>query len=207
VEGPSDKAVLETILSDLIERKYNDQVFIEIQDAGGGDRKVQLLENIPVRAADKIGSDSRIEVIVLPDLYPKNKGFPHENYDELKTGIFNKFRSRLSKKGITDSQLLENRFHVFCFKHDLEVLLLASSDALLNFVGLSKTSERWEIPVEDQNFDQPPKLIVRKIFQEAGLRYNETTDAVEILATVELGSLLESCPECFMPFVQYLEST
>ncbi len=59
----------------------------------------------------------------------KIKGFAHETFPELEHGILKKFEEALKKKQINDDSLKE-RFKVFCFKHDLESLILASESQL-----------------------------------------------------------------------------
>lgn len=76
-------------------------------------------------------------------------------------GIRENFTEALKVKGHGDDRL-KNRFKVFCFKHDLEALVLASGDALKALLGVKSLDVYWHEPVEDQNHDKPPKRIVEE---------------------------------------------
>ncbi|MFM6192849.1 hypothetical protein, partial [Planktothrix sp.] len=108
-----------------------------------------------------------------PYLYPPNKGFPHKTYQDLKAGIIAKFNQELTQKGLNDQRLIK-RFKVFCFKYDLEALVLASEAQLKTRLGLRKDQKfliSWTIPVEDQNHDQPPSRIVERLFKAYDKNY------------------------------------
>jgi hypothetical protein len=88
-----------------------------------------VLTKVPKRAAVIIRNDPSAIVVTMPDLYPKNKAFPHETFEELKAGIVKNFDSALQSKGRKVDARLRERFKVFCFKHDLEALVLAAEPA------------------------------------------------------------------------------
>lgn len=203
VEGPSDKAALGALLRELIEGKREEGISIEFFESPQGNKKQTLLTKIPLRAVDILCADRDSVVIALPDLYPQNVGFPHETYAELKAGIIGNFRKALATKNIADDRLVD-RFHVFCLKHDLEVLLLAAREQLLDRLGTSKPKVPWAETAEEQNHGNPPKRIVERLFAEHGKHYHEAIDAPMILARADYRIVAERCPECFKPFVAFL---
>lgn len=136
VEGPSDKAAMTALLGPLVEKKKLSGISIDFFDAPEGDRKGSVLTKVPKRAANIILNDPNAVVVALPDLYPKNKAFPHETVDELVRGILRNFESALHSKASKFDTRLKDRFKVFCFKYDLEALLLASEIALRDRLGL-----------------------------------------------------------------------
>lgn len=164
-----------------------------------------LVTKVPVRAVDILSTDPESVVVAVPGLYPKNVGFAHETCAELREGILGRFREALREKKIDDNRLLD-RFHVFCLKHDLEVLLLAAREELLGRLGTSKPKVVWAEPVEEQNHGNPPKRIVERLFAEHGNYYQEAVDAPLILAGADYRIIADRCPECFKPFVEFLES-
>lgn len=141
----------------------------------------------------------------MPDLYPKNRGFPHTTLGELVAGILRSFRSAMERKGVQDSRL-EERFKVFCFKHDLEALLLASFDSLKARLGVADLRKIWTLPVEDVDHGHPPKRVVEGLFESCGQRYRDTVDAPLILGHGQYEAIAEECPQCFKPFVLFLAS-
>ncbi|MGK7872345.1 MAG: DUF4276 family protein [Xenococcaceae cyanobacterium] len=135
-------------------------------------------------------------VVALPDLYPKNKGFNHETVEDLCTGIMSIFARKLQSKGFEDERLRKG-FKVFCFKHDLEALILADQSELQNRLGVDSLDVTWRIPVEDQNHDCPPSQVVKHLFQNFGKRYKKTVDAPWILGKTSYREIAERCPQCF----------
>ena len=87
VEGPSDKAAMEALLEPLLKERRQQGVAIDFLPAPGGDRKKSLLLKVPERAVNILASQSKTLVAVVPDLYPRNRGFPHESVEELMAGI------------------------------------------------------------------------------------------------------------------------
>ncbi len=207
VEGRSDVECMHSLFHSLIARKSEEGVTIQFYEVDGGDRKQRLLEFAPQNAVNILRNKPYAQVVVIPDLYPKNKAFPHETVEELRDGILQNFKRTLHRKDLGQDQRYLARFHIFCFKHDLEALVLAAQVSLKNYLGLAALPVSWHIPVEDQNHDRPPKRIVENLFQQHLNRaYRETIDAVEILAHADYRQIATACPQCFQPFVDFLEN-
>lgn len=204
VEGPSDKYAMEALLRPLIETKEQEGVRITFVQAPPGDAKASVLTRVPKRAVNILLNDPEAIVVAMPDLYPKDKAFPHETATELVAGIRCNFRQALAAKGGAQDPRLEARFKAFCFKHDLEALILAAGPALDTRLGLSALPKQWRVPVENQDHDNPPKFIVRRLFNECGKRYVETVDARVILGMCRYQDIAAKCPQCFGPFVDFL---
>lgn len=203
VEGPSDKAAMNVLLRPLIEQKMQEGVSIEFFEASGGDRKKAVLLDVPRRAATLVAYQPDVIVVALPDLYPRNKGFTHETFDEMRDGIYKAFDTVLKSK-IGDDPRPRECFKVFCFKYDLEALLLAAKEALEVRLEVDSLTPIWIIPVEDQNHDQPPKRIVENLFEKYGERYIDTVDAPLVLGLMDYCEIAKACPQCFKPFVDFL---
>ncbi len=81
VEGISDKLAMEVLLKFLIEKKLQQGISIKFypvkgdKNDRGGDAKRDLLTKTPITAVDTIKNNQNSIVVVIPDLYPKNKGF------------------------------------------------------------------------------------------------------------------------------------
>jgi hypothetical protein len=88
----------------------------------------------------------------------------------------------------------------------MEALILAAKDELGALLGVDEFQREWTIPVEDQNHDEPPKLVVNELFSEVGRKYRETKHAPEILGAATYADIAERCPQCFKPFVDFLEN-
>lgn len=204
VEGPSDKSAMKTLLRPLVEEKQQQGVDIQFYETPNGDRKTAVLTKVPKKAVNILRSKPHDYVVALPDLYPRNKGFPHETVDELVQGVMENFRRALQAKGAEDSPRVAECFRVFCFKYDLEALLLASEEGLKRQLGAAKFKTRWRVPVEDQDHDRPPKRIVEELFNEHGKRYRNTVDAPLVLGASNYQDLAARCPQCFGPFVRFL---
>lgn len=214
VEGNSDKYAMNALFNQMIENKQNQGIEIKFvpgkgkDNQRGGDAKKELLEVIPKKAINILKNNPNSIVVVMPDLYPPNKGFNHTTYQELEAGIMSQFNQELTRKGINDQRLIE-RFRVFCFKYDLEALVLASETQLRTHLGLRKDQNfpiSWTIPVEDQNHDQPPSRIVERLFKAYNEPYQKTVDSVKILEKANYQDIAERCPQCFKPFVEFLEN-
>lgn len=204
VEGPSDKASMQALLGPIIDQKKQKGIAINFFDAPAGDKKESVLTKVPKKAVNIVLNDPHCIVVAMPDLYPRNKAFPHETFEELKTGILRNFESALKDKNINDARLSE-RFKVFCFKHDLEALLLASGIALQQRLESNSLRIIWKTPVEDQNHGNPPKRIVERLFEEQQKNYRDTVDAPMILKNCDYREIASHCPQCFKPFVEFLE--
>lgn len=210
VEGPSDKNAMEALLVNLIDKKSEEGVSIEFfpikgEDNGrGGDAKRDLLLKAPIIAVNILCKPPNSIVILLPDLYPRNKEFPHETFQQLEAGIMNNFSQALQRKGIQDKRLKE-RFKVFCFKYEMEALILAAESGLRGKLGVTDLEVTWTIPVEDQNHDRPPSKIVEQLFQHSGKKYDKRVDPQLILGKTSYQEIAEKCPQCFKPFVEFIE--
>ena len=212
VEGPSDKNAMEALLVNLIEKKSAEGVsinFFAIKEANndrGGDAKKDLLLKAPRKAVDTLKDPNSI-VILLPDLYPKNKEFRHETFQELEAGIMNNFSQVLQKKNIQDERLKE-RFKVFCFKYEMEALILAAESGLRRKLGVADLTDlkvTWTIPVEDQNHDRPPSEIVEQLFRDYDQKYDKRVDPQLILRNTSYQEITDKCTQCFKPFVKFIE--
>jgi len=210
VEGPSDKNAMEALLVNLIDQKSEEGVSIEFfpikggNNDRGGDAKKELLLNAPIKAVNILYNNPNSMAIILPDLYPKNKGFPHETFQQLKAGIMENFSQALQRKGIQDERL-EARLKVFCFKYEMEALILAAESGLRRKLGVTDLKVTWTIPVEDQNHDRPPSEIVEQLFRNSGQKYNKTVDPQLILRKSSYQEIAEKCTQCFKPFVEFIE--
>ncbi|MEH2293673.1 DUF4276 family protein [Nostoc sp.] len=211
VEGPSDKLAMEVLLLLLIEEKLQQGISIEFfpvkgsNNDIGGHAKKDLLTKTPIKAVNIIGNNPTTIVVIMPDLYPQNIGFAHETIQELENGILENFSQVLSSKQINDNRLRE-RFKVFCFKHELEALILAAESQLTSVLGVNYLNVTWTIPVEDQNHNVPPKNIVEEIFRRCGKKYDPKIDAPRILGNARYQDIAEQCPQAFKPFVEFLEN-
>jgi len=90
VEGPSDKAAMEALLKPLLRQRRQQGIAIDFFDAPAGDRKKSLLLKIPHRAVNILCNQPATFVVTMPDLYPRNRGFPHKTYEELANGVLKK---------------------------------------------------------------------------------------------------------------------
>jgi hypothetical protein len=209
VEGRSDRDAMEQHLAGVIEDRRLKGIAIEFFDIPpSGHNKRTLLKTVPVKAVNILGNDPEAIVIALPDLYPRDIFFPHSTFLELEAGLKTQFEEALrNKKREGDARILQ-RFRVFCFKHDLEALVLAAEEQLASRLGVEVNAwkARWTRPVEDQNHNQPPKRIVEALFEERGEVYRGTVDTPLILACTPPEMTVERCPQCFAPFVAFLQS-
>ncbi|MBC6422132.1 MAG: DUF4276 family protein [Hormoscilla sp. SP12CHS1] len=204
VEGSSDKLAMEALLAPLIAEKATEGISIEFFRAKAGDAKQFLLLTIPVTSVNILLNNPNIVVVAIPDLYRKNKGFPHETFAELKKGTIDKFHETLQSRGLGDDPRLTERFQVFCFKYELETLILAAEAQLKTFLGVNSFKVTWQLPVEDENHDLPPKQVVKRLFASCGRSYKEAVDAANILRNASYQDIAVHCPQCFGPFVEFL---
>ena len=203
VEGKSDVLAMQALLHELIEAKKRDGVLITFHEIAIGDRKKSLLIRAPKNAVNILRGNPDDIVAIIPDLYPPGIAFPHRTFDELRDGVMRAFGDAVREKGLDEEAYIQ-RFHVFCFKHDLEALVLAAEESLARRLG--KTfRDRWSRPVEDQNHDVPPKYIVRQLYEECE-KYYGTDEAALVLAGADYEDIAERCPQCFMPFIEFLTS-
>lgn len=210
IEGRSDKNAMEALLVNLIHKKSEEGVSIEFfpikggNNDRGGDAKKDLLLKAPIKAVNILCNNPNSIAIILPDLYPKNKGFTHETFQQLEAGIMKNFSQALQKKGIQDERFKE-RFKVFCFKYEMEAWILAAESALGGKLGVTSLAVTWTIPVEDQNHDRPPSKIVEQLFQDYDQTYDKRVDPQLILRNTSYQEIADKCPQCFQPFVEFIE--
>lgn len=209
LEGTSDKLSMEQLLYPLINNANQKGTIISFialsPEKGRGNSKRELITKIPKKAVNILLNDPDAHVCIIPDLYPKNTGGAHEIFAELKQIILNNFKESLAIKNISDIRI-NNRFHAFCFKYDLEALILAAEEQLASRLKKKSINCIWQKPVEDQDHNTPPKRIVEQIFIDHDEYYHGTIDAPIILGNANYNIIAERCPQCFKPFVDFLES-
>ncbi|MBS1910377.1 MAG: DUF4276 family protein [Bacteroidetes bacterium] len=205
VEGRSDVDALKGLLRELIASRSAAGISIGFFESPKGDRKKTLLRDVPMKAVDILRTTPDSHVVALPDLYPPDIAFPHRTAEELFQGMKSRFREVLASKGDVDERIA-GRFHVFCMKHDLEVLVLAAREQLAQRLGVSRLKPEWKEPVEEQNHDRPPKRVVKELFDAHNRKYRETREAALILGSADYAIIAERCPQCFKPFVEFLTS-
>ncbi len=199
VEGPSDQLGMRSLFANIINDALSDGNKIDFYPMYG---KEPLLNNGPKKAVNILRNRPDSWVFLLPDLYPKNKPFPHSSYEELKEELERRFDRELQSKHCDEG--LKKRFRVHCFKHDLEALVLASEDILMKRLGTEKFSRAWTIPVENQNHNQPPKRIVEALFSDIGMKYKDTADVPWILERSDCNDLKRKCAQNFGLFLNNL---
>jgi len=203
VEGEGDKACLGTLLRGLVDRLATAGTLVRFVPTKRGDRKATLLRDGPKNAAKMIVNAPDSFVVLLPDLYPPNKEFPHSTCSELQTRVRQMFEKEVAQKSDPDERL-RGRFQAFCLIHDLECIVLAAEESLLSDRRL-KTRD-WTTPVEAQNHGNPPKRVVERIFHASGSTYDSRVDGPRILANADYKLIAERCPNGFGRFVTFLES-
>ncbi len=165
------------------------------------DNKPKFLRKIGSRALEKLVNDPFDLVVGLPDLYP-NRGisdnYKHQNLKELQVVQNRLIRRELEKTGMSRRDVESHiaRFHANAMKHDMEVLLLSAPNQLKDRLKLPNLSRNWRFPPEEQNQDQPPKVIVQALFRRHRPRksYRQIVDSVAILRDAELLDVAEQCP-------------
>lgn len=165
VEGASDKQALTGLLEPLIRQKRRNGVYIRFLDRGAkGD---VLSDPLLQKALRFLQSKPEGRLVILPDLYPPNKGVvPHETIEELVDGIRDRFHQNARDWSVNSGEI-DDRFHVFCLKYELEALILAAEEALGDHLGTGTLSVPWTREVEDQNHDKPPKEVVKEVLLSA----------------------------------------
>ena len=197
---------MEALLRPLLARKREHGVATGFFPATKGDRKSYLLTQAPVKAANIILNDPDAVVAIVPDLYPRNKGFEHETAAQLRKGLSCQFAQALeARAGTRADERWLSRFHPFCFKHDIEALLLAAEDSLRSRLRARGLDRTWITPVEDQDHGTPPKRIVKALLRQHGRNYIETVHVPLILEGADYREIARLCPQCFAPFVAFLE--
>jgi hypothetical protein len=203
VEGRSDRLMLEALLAPLIGLRRQSGVEIRIRETEDGDRKHSLLTKTPRKAAGILINSPNTVVAAVPDLNPLGHGAPHGSFAELEASMTRLFVDALRGKGCDDGRL-HPRFRVFCFKWDIEVLLLASREQLAAHLGAHTLVATWREPVEDQDDSRPPKVVITELFREQGRRYRGHIDGPAILRAATIDTVLERCPQHFARFVAFL---
>lgn len=199
LEGPSDQLAMRALLAGPAHLAAKQGSFLDFFPLKN---KQTLLNKGPTRALNILRSRPNSFVFLVPDLYPKNMPFPHATFEELKREVERRFEVELRKKRAEER--LKERFRVHCFKYDLEVLLLASEESLLERLNVGAFSRRWVKPVEDQNHNNPPKRIVEGLFSDSQMRYRDTIDAPWVLERSDYRVLQTRCAQNFEPFLQDL---
>ena len=199
VEGPSDQLGLRMLLKNIIKKSQQQGNKLDFFPLGG---KEPLLNKGPLKAINILCNKPHSFVFLVPDLYPKNTPFKHENFEELKKEIECRFFKELEKKHY--DKRIKERFFIHCFKYDFESLLLATETNLLNRLNAKKCTAKWIIPVENQNFNKPPKRIVELLFKNEGKKYKDTIDAPWILEQTDYKDLYIKCNQNFKPFIDDL---
>ena len=202
VEGPSDRLALEELLEGLLQKLLEHGIAVNFIPTEG---KKRLLNRTPLKALNILRNNPNALVVALPDLYPPNIVFEHRTVDELRKSLRKEIEHQAQLRNVTDARLF-SRFYVFCLKYDLEALVLAAKKELASRLGQPTIERTWIVPVEDQDHDQPPKRIVETIFADNGEIYEDTIDAPLILGAANYQNIVAACPQCFQPFVAFLES-
>jgi hypothetical protein len=203
VEGPSDKSAMESLLSEKIKGAAGKGIRICFYNHWQG--KTALLQKGPGLAAEILINNPDTHVVLLPDLYPKNAGGQHETPAELNNLLRGRLKEALIKRAVPSADLFLARFHVHCFKYDLEVLLLAVPEELRKYLGINELEATWREPVEDQDHENNPKKIVKELFRRHGRKYRDTEDMSKILDPSLLEPIMQRCHQCFAPFVNFLD--
>lgn len=192
VEGDADKRGLEALWQRWRQQLRPQGIGIEVIPLRNKD---QFLKRIGDRAAEILFGDPNDVVVGLPDLHPVARyvgtSYAHKNVQELsevqKREVERALRNIYS---VTNSGLATHmhRFHGTALKHDLEMLLLASADALAQVLRPAPVNrDHWIHPVEDQNLQRPPKRIIEELFLNRSRRrraYREKRHAAEVLGRV-----------------------
>jgi hypothetical protein len=203
VEGPADRASLERLLQPVISSSRENRVSLRFIVLGN---KSAILNGSPRKAAGHLSEHPGDWVFVLPDLYPMAQYDGTENEHrspaDLRSLLNRKFQKQADSIGVPSEA--RDHFRVHCLKHDLEALLLASTDQLRQRLRTKDAlKKRWRTPVEDQNDGMPPKRVVEALFSKYRPEesYVDTIDAPWILERANLQVVIERCPQCFAVFV------
>lgn len=202
VEEASDQRAMEALLDALLICLRAGGVEIEFIPTEG---KRRLLRHTPIKAANMLSNDPQSIVIALPRLYSGNPTYYYETPEELKAVLQSAFAREAKRKDL-DHERVRDRFQVFILKYDLEALLLAAESQLAARLGVTNLVPTWTGPVEDINHGNPPRQVIEALFEAHGDRYHDTVDAPSILGAALYRDVAAACPQCFKPFVDFLES-
>lgn len=205
VEGKTDQTGLEVLLRSLIVAREAEGVGIRFFPARQSDAKKWLLLNGPTVAAQILSKDPESHVAIVPDLYPRNKAFPHETQEELESSLHDRIRAELHRMRCDDSRVLD-RFHAFCFKYEFEVLVLACEDLLKAYLHCEEFKVKWTRPVEQQDHERPPKAVLRELFAAHDVKYQGLLTPVEILERSDYRRLCDACPASLGRLVSWLNA-
>jgi hypothetical protein len=209
VEGPADVRALEALFSEWRMRLRADRKGIQVIDLQD---KSKYLRKFGRHAAEKLAGNPTDVVVGLPDLYPSVATGPsqyqHSTLEDLMAVQLQEVHTALvdvfhMNKSQAESCL--DRLHASALKHDLEMLLLAAEPYLAQTLQKQGSLGNWRHPVEEQNFDRPPKRVVEEVWRRHSPKkhaYRDTLHAQQVLkkAAGNIGSLLhdkdgkEECP-------------
>lgn len=196
VEGESERAGLPKLL-----RLVNpSRLPVAVHPLKGS----RFLPEIGMRAAEILCADGDAHVFACPDLAPNDAYRPtrwaYADYESLQEVLrreaAKEVRSRLAP---AKAKLAVARFHPHPFRHDFEVILLACPDLLKRRPRTdTDITKHFNRKPEDQNFDEYPKKVVRKLFERfARRRYNPVDDCARILEYLtprRVESIERACP-------------
>jgi len=207
VEGESERAGLPKLLALLSSRRLG----IDVYPLRGG----KFLPDIGWRVAEILCADRDAHVFACPDLAPRDAytstRWAYRDYADLqhvlRREVVRELRHRLNARKAKGAAA---RFHPHPFRHDFEVVLLACPDLLKRRLRTdTDITKHYNKRPEDQDFDQYPKKVVRRLFNQfANRRYNPVDDAAAILeyATTEhVKRVRQQCP-CLHEFLGALEA-
>jgi hypothetical protein len=174
----------------------------------------QFLPRIGKAAAAILMVRAEAHVFACPDLAPRDAftgRWRYQDYEDLQEVLRREVRGALSARlraKAVDAAM--KRFHPHPFRHDFEVVLLACPDALKRRLGTrADVAKQYHRRPEEQNFEEYPKRVVRRLFRKfAKRRYHPTDDCPRILeyASPEAVKGIErACPR-FGEFVAALRS-
>lgn len=120
VEGPSDKMAMESLLEPILDRAKQKGTSIRFFPLNG---KAKLMHKGPKKALNILGNKPNDHVVLLPDLYPKNRGGEHETFEELNKLLEERFNQAMETKEEKNPELIfpdsipiaSNTILKFCF--------------------------------------------------------------------------------------------
>ena len=164
----------------------------------------RFLPEIGFRVAEILCAESDAHVFACPDLAPNDAyratRWAYTDYgslqEVLRREVAGELRSRLAPR---KAKLAADRFHPYPFRHDFEVLLLACPDLLKRRLRTdADITKHYRKKPEDQNFDEYPKKVVRRLFTKfLKSRYIPVADCAAILEYLTPGhveSIERACP-------------
>ena len=140
---------------------------------------------------------------IVPDLTPPNKGFPHTTEREMTEGVRAEFDAVLRRKGEGDPGC---RVVSESSASSTSSRCSARGRGAARSPGCPESVCRWKRPPELQNHGEPPKDVIERLFREHGRSFRPILAATEVLRGADYVRLKKDCPQCFAPFVEWLES-